>query len=293
MKFIVKVFLIIFFVYWEFGFLLNISKYKNTSSVITAVILVILPILIYKLLKRRNSSINDKKYTIKMINYINKQNDEMELIPSGDSSYLNTLLPDGKTIKQAQIDGFKESIIYKKNSANPKFHRTEDDDDELSSCFYHKFQKTISLAEDKLFKLANSISSDNLDEEVIRTKKTIAHYEQFREFCYSHGKGGQIYFDDMWEHCHNSKNPDFSYIEYFENHLDKLEMRRLNIDEHAIIRSKLIEFIKANDGIKQSNIYKEFEPDYKHIIRSVLMDLEKYGIITRVKKGNTYELHIK
>lgn len=41
--------------------------------------------------------------------------------------------------------------------------------------------------------------------------KSIQAFDSFEKFCSSKGKGGQLYFEDMWLNCHNSHNACFSY----------------------------------------------------------------------------------
>jgi len=56
-------------------------------------------------------------------------------------------------------------------------------------------------------------SGEELREKIELCDRAIEAFEAFRRFCYEDGRGGMIYFQDMWEHCFNSKNPDFSYID--------------------------------------------------------------------------------
>lgn len=289
----IKTLLVLLLIVWEIGFLINIPKYGNIPDVITTILLMAAPVIILYFLKRRKS---------KQFNSCNieRHTSNTDLPPSsydafatiGDKKYLDTKLPDGRTIKQAQIDAYKNALNYEKTSPNPKFHRTEREA-ELKDAFLDTFEQTVSLAEEKLYTLSRSIlRTDDIDTQILKTKKVIAHYEQFMDFCYSKGEGGKLYFDDMWEHCHNSKKPNFRYIQSYRDKLEHLELDRMRIDEYTIIRNKLIEFISKNNGIKQRDIYKHFDPLYKNIIISELQNLDKSGTIKRIKHGNTYELFI-
>lgn len=53
-------------------------------------------------------------------------------------------------------------------------------------------------------------------------RKTIAAYEKLKTVCGNAGPGGTLYFEDMWEHCSNSMNPDFRFIEPAEEILREL-----------------------------------------------------------------------
>lgn len=53
-------------------------------------------------------------------------------------------------------------------------------------------------------------------------RKTITAYEKLRTVCINTGPGGALYFEDMWEHCSNSSNPDFRFIDPIEEILKVL-----------------------------------------------------------------------
>ena len=54
-----------------------------------------------------------------------------------------------------------------------------------------------------------------------------------------------------------------------------------------------MDVITQNDGIYQSKIY-QFLPDINRtVVQHTLKDLEADDKISRIKKGNSYELHVK
>ena len=53
-------------------------------------------------------------------------------------------------------------------------------------------------------------------------RKTIQAYEKLQTVCRNAGPGGALYFEDMWEHCSNSGNPDFRFIDPVEEILREL-----------------------------------------------------------------------
>lgn len=143
--------------------------------------------------------------------------------------YLDQILPDGRTIREVRKENLEEALLH--------YDCRSDEEENLISDFYTEFEQTLSLAEEKLYRLANDIShGKTLDERILNVRKVISHYEHFKNFCYSKGSGGRMYFDDMWEHCHNSKNPDFSYIDQFKELLEKWIERRDERDGMASIR---------------------------------------------------------
>lgn len=137
-----------------------------------------------------------------------------------------------KDIKQSRIN--HESL---KNSCsehnNPKFYRSNHEK-ELSFNFSIKYEKEIKLYEDSIYNLGITIikikdkwiknaNNDELSEKIELCNKFIDIYNKFHNFCYRKGKGGTIYFQDMWEYCHNSKNPCFSYNSLIMNKKIELE----------------------------------------------------------------------
>lgn len=67
-------------------------------------------------------------------------------------------------------------------------------------------------------------SSKGTSLEKIQTLETmIEYYYNMKDYYYSRGECYIKYFSDMWEHCHNSRNPDFEYIKPYEEQLSKLK----------------------------------------------------------------------
>ena len=56
--------------------------------------------------------------------------------------------------------------------------------------------------------------------------------------------------------------------------------------------SKIIQIIQEDDGMLQKNIYTRLPSVSKSSVQQMIKNLENEGIITRIKKSNSYELHI-
>lgn len=124
--------------------------------------------------------------------------------------------------------GLESAKIIEKNSPNPKFHRTEREED-LAFNFSQKYHSEVSQFDDSIYESVSKIKTCQTTEDKIKQcELAISTYERARKFCYSKGKGGKLYFDDMWEHCHNSKNPCFSFIEKTVALKAKLELKLYN-----------------------------------------------------------------
>ena len=92
----------------------------------------------------------------------------------------------------------------------------------LSAEFSSEYQGLIQQFEDILVD-CNVAMRKTKDPEILRQLYTEASsiFEKFKAFCYQAGPGGQKYFDDMWMHCHNSKNPDFCFLDPMRERMEK------------------------------------------------------------------------
>lgn len=117
---------------------------------------------------------------------------------------------------------------------NPKFSRTEQEE-ELSFNFSQKHSEKIFTLENNLEQstqaVFNKVSKDflqnatlpELEEGLEQCKHAIHNFNELKSFCVKHGKGGTIYFQDTWEHLHNSKKPCFSYVENLIDFYESIE----------------------------------------------------------------------
>ncbi|HHY74085.1 MAG TPA: hypothetical protein GX497_12865 [Bacillus bacterium] len=220
----------------------------------------------------------------------------------------NNLLPTGRTFQQQIEHDYQNAVEYYKNSPNPKFHRSSKEEN-LAFNFSSRYSGIIGTLEANVYHESNKVFGIwTIDDRIEQCKKAIAAYEKLQKFCLSKGKGGQIHFEDMWEHCHNSNNPNFRYIEQVEEELDyltnnyheateKLQIEKLKYEKKERIKifkktadKVLIDLITENNGILQKDLYKQFDNEYKTTINSTLKKLHESGIIIRVKEGNTYKL---
>lgn len=173
----------------------------------------------------------------------------------------------------------------------------------LSDDFYLNYYDEIEKYENKFNKSNFKIYEINdIDLRIKQYEKTIKLLNDFKNYCLSKGKGGQKYFEDMWEHCHNSKNPNFKFIDKLYSELNDLKNNKefyiKQSREHEEINAfkktvdnELINLISQNQGILQKDIYKYFEPHFKDSIQSSLYFMAKNKKITREKFKNTYKLY--
>lgn len=98
------------------------------------------------------------------------------------------------------------------------------DTEELSFQFMQRYADKIAEYENRIYGAVDSIdgcgkkwlkqaTTQDIEAKIRKCDEAIDVFNGFQEFCYKRGAGGIAYFQEMWEHCHNSNNPDFSYID--------------------------------------------------------------------------------
>ena len=198
---------------------------------------------------------------------------------------------DGKTISDEEIPyliqiGYEKALYAEKTSKNPKFHRTAREE-ELSFNFEMKYGNQVCALTNQFENLYRAASqTTDLSQKIALLNDAVVAFEKAKKFCYSKGKGGTIYFQDMWEFMHNSQSECFSYLDNINRSLNEAIMER------DTIIPDILHTIDENDGILQKNIYKELQYISKSDIQHVIKKLESENRISRIKKSNSYELHI-
>ena len=169
-----------------------------------------------------------------------------------------------------------KAIYERKNSNNPKFHRSNHDK-KLRNEFSQKNYSIIQDYENRIY------ISDKADYN--KLKSNLASYDEFKKFCYGNGDGGKIYFQDMWEFCHNSKNDCFSFketiLKYMQNFLDA---------NQAVL--DIIEILKINETYLQKDLKHEINYCTPQEIGAIIKEMVNNKIITREKYKNTYLLKL-
>lgn len=192
----------------------------------------------YKNLER-DPDYYSKKAELKEAKIIEKKNkktkhtNENNIKEDTDSSNIKFNLPE--TYKTKSQD--KEV----NNSYNPKFHRTKEEE-ELDFNFFYKHKNEV----EKFENLINSFLDSDLIEETV---KSIQAFDNLEKFCSSKGKGGKIYFEDMWLNCHNSHNACFSYRDGIIDNLYNLceycvELPTANLSDYLYFESLKVDDLK-------------------------------------------------
>ena len=196
---------------------------------------------------------------------------------------------------KSEIDNLyvnKATVSARNSNADASFYRSENDE-ELATDFFIRNKSKIDDYESKLYDATGNVYSGTIEEQIENCEKAVNIWNEYRNWCYK-TKGGTIHFQDMWERCHNSKNPCFSYIDDIKEHLYNLKN---GIDDTCLfyevpieIAQKLESVIRNNPGLLQKDIYEILETDNKQELRNYISYLESEEQIIRIKKGNTYEL---
>lgn len=198
---------------------------------------------------------------------------------------------DNKAISDDEIPqliqaGYEKALQAEKQSSNPKFHRTRHEE-ELSLNFEMKYSHEINILIEEFETLyRDAYQSHDLDQKISLLNEATKAFEKAKKFCYSKGKGGTIYFQDMWEYLHNSNNQCFSYLDNIQNALEEAEYLKNEVIP------EIVNTIMKNDGILQKDIYKLLPSIDRSIIQSTIKHLESDKTILRIKSKNSYELHI-
>ena len=130
-------------------------------------------------------------------------------------------------------------------------------------------------------------------EQYAALKSFVLYLEDAEKLCKSKGECFEVWFYDLIA----SKE----YIEKRKSELDDLTKNFDQIEsaynkkqqEMNELDKKVIDALKKNDGILQSEFVKLFDPIVKNEVASLLYSLDKEGIIQRTKSGRSYILHFK
>ena len=88
--------------------------------------------------------------------------------------------------------------------------------------------------------------------------------------------------------------------EYIESREKELEELVSNFEEYEwifenkkLLKPQIIDLIKENDGIIQSELKKMFDKRLQNEVSHILYQMDKSGEIERIKEGKSYKLHYK
>lgn len=127
-----------------------------------------------------------------------------------------------------------------------------------------------------------------------------------KDFCYSSPEGREWY-SEMYLHCFNSQNSDFSleeqiedgyrdlmenWVEYKQRFQARKDATDFLIEKGPYIRRRIIDIVKSYPGILQKDIYSEFDPTYKESVIKIILTLNKEKVLFREPYKNTFQLFL-
>jgi len=175
----------------------------------------------------------------------------------------------------------REAVLKK---VNPKFSRTEREED-LAYNFEEKHGAFIQRETSKFTELYRDADyEDDLEKKLEILHRCKDTFLTVRDLFYSKGKGAIIYFQDWYEYMHNSRSDCFSYLDMIDDAIKETKWRK------DVVIPDILDAIRRNDGILQKDIYSRLPHIEKSEIQAFLKTSD--GVL-RVKKGSTYELHLK
>ena len=178
---------------------------------------------------------------------------------------------------------------------NPKFHRTEKEQ-RMKNDFRMNHSQEIKRYEDAMVSAyVESRNAKNVDTKIELLRKALECFDSMKNWCRKFPEG-KLYFEDSWEHLHNSRTPDWSYgegirkeLSYLESHREELIAAEANHRKESVnLNKRLRNVLRANPGIKQTDVYSKFDKSVKPDLQEMLYMMAKDGEITRKKSGNTY-----
>lgn len=180
--------------------------------------------------------------------------------------------------------GLRRSIERERLSTNPIFHRTAEEHEliyQFGSNYGRQSAKICDVFEN--FSRA-AYEAENIDEKIDLLQRAIDTFEVAKQWHYQHSEGGKLYFQDWWEHLHNSRRECFSWVDNVYAYRDHL------VKERDVIVPWILDH--AQNGFLQTDIYKVFPEEEKTVLRRIIKALASDGKINMTKKRNTYFISV-
>ena len=232
--------------------------------------------------------------------------------PAAPADYITD--QNGSIISRADGDAFTEEDIeylratdYErvseryKNSPNPKFHRSREEEQKKYTFATNNAEYIDTL--EQAISLPDLYSFDSIDAAIDHTQRALIATQELAEYC-SKIEAGRLYFEDRWLHSYNSQNPDFSFIDRIKERYSDLthnyETRKHDFEIHKKRQNflktaddEVYKIILNNPGILQKDVHKHFDADLKPTIGTAISHLIKDGRLDRTKQSNSFALHVK
>lgn len=188
---------------------------------------------------KKNCNSCDKKYN----DIINE-----DVLPF-EKDYLNTALSDGKTVKEHMNEDFNEAIKQDQH--------IDDTDDEYINDFFNSLENEDIKSLENMMIIHEDKELLHPDEIIKKYEQGIAAYYELKKRCYS-SKSGKKYFSEMWQHCHNSNNPDFDFVDSLK---ERYRRYKDNYEQQLESYNKTVETLKRVSNPLEQEIIRHYDPD--------------------------------
>lgn len=167
---------------------------------------------------------------------------------------------------------------------------------------YCRIRDTVQPYEDIIIGFAQTLKEKlPIDDEIEVTTALIDAYNDFKDKCCTLGGDYFEYFYESWETSREGKPDGPSYVSRYETKLEYLKSNYDQLKAKEEIKSQilpnldqsLMAYIKTNQPILQTDIYKQFDESVKDDIKEILYFAEKSNQIKREKCGRTYLVSLK
>lgn len=254
-----------FCLFMIYGFFISILQANNASNdtiTLCSAALLIIIFLLWKFKKNKKETPQEnhtetlnKEYgkSIKTSPKTKNSTTNLKSELSFEEDFLGNVIEDDKTIKEHMQEDLKNVL----NSGNNDIDDCDEDEDYVQSFLELNNNNRIRELADKMI-----IHTDSKvlhpDEIINMYEEGIAAYYELKKYCYSLGKHGKTYFKDMWQHCHNSKNPDFDFV---DNLKDNLNNYKNNYDKHLDTYNKTVETLQRTSNPLEEKVKRHYDPD--------------------------------
>lgn len=127
-------------------------------------------------------------------------------------------------------------------------------------------------------------------------KSLLQYFEDAKRIYKKKGECYLYWFENSWAKSDKVEQLQ-SELHYLEEHFDEIEenyKKRQYIENILIpdLKKQVIEIVKNNPGIVQTELYAHFNPEVKDYVQDVCRTLFKENKIKREKYGRTFKLTI-
>lgn len=200
--------------------------------------------------------------------------------------------------KRKECDAMKKLFNFKKKNTPQQNipNETLTKEGDLPFGWIYRNREFVSKVENEYsYFLNNWIDSrtKSQKEQYAALKSFVLYLEDAEKLCKSKGECFEVWFYVLIaskEYIEKRK----SELDDLTKNFDQIETTyKIKQQEMNELDKKVIDALKKNDGILQSEFVKLFDPIVKNEVASLLYSLDKEGIIQRTKSGRSYILHFK